>query len=209
EGTADEYERKQKKRDLRQGIRARDRGKDFRGEGADIVITGNERSRAKKLKPWQSCLRKGEYKQSLDLVLTPSSSKGHNGGADDGGVSKDDILTCLTALHHRSALRTALANRPSHALLPLLHFLLKQINSPRFVGLGTLVLGTLLDLYAPKFAKWQDGSSGDEEDEDVDEESAREVLRLLGRVQRRVRSAADLAGQAVATVGVLDLLAAG
>ncbi|KAI6859773.1 hypothetical protein D0864_02937 [Hortaea werneckii] len=211
EGTADEYERKQKKRDLRQGIRARDRGKDFRGEGADIVITGNERSRAKKLKPWQSCLRKGEYKRSLDLVLTPSSasSKGQSGGSDDGGVSKDDILTCLTALHHRSALRTALANRPPHALLPLLHFLLKQINSPRFVGLGTLVLGNILDLYASKFAKWQDGSSGDEEDEDVDEESAREVLRLLGRVQRRVRSAADLAGQAVATIGVLDLLAAG
>ena len=47
-GEADKYERKQKKKDMRQGIRARDRVKDYRGEGADIVITGNDRSRQDK-----------------------------------------------------------------------------------------------------------------------------------------------------------------
>ncbi|TKA78758.1 hypothetical protein B0A55_04130 [Friedmanniomyces simplex] len=105
-GEADAYERTQKKKDLRQGIRARDRGKDFRGEGADIIITGNERTRTKPLRPWQRSLRSGKYALALDEVLAGQS------------FSNEDMLTLVTALRHRSALRTALSNRSPENLVP-------------------------------------------------------------------------------------------
>ncbi|TKA30755.1 hypothetical protein B0A50_02475 [Salinomyces thailandicus] len=190
EGTADEYERKQKKKDLRQGIRARDRGKDYRGEGADIIITGNDRTKTKKLRPWQRNLRQGEYQRALDVVLAPT---------DDLGVNPDEVVTLLTALRHRSALRTALANRAPEQLVPILKWSLKHINNARHIQILYDVLLHLMDLYAVKLAEWQE----------TEDDEGREVLKLVGRIQRRVRTTADLAGQAHTTMGVLDMLAAG
>ncbi|KAF2767349.1 U3 small nucleolar RNA-associated protein 15 [Teratosphaeria nubilosa] len=189
-GEADEYERKQKKKDMRQGIRARDRGKDFRGEGADIVITGNERTRTKKLQPWQRSLRQGNYGLAMDQVLLPPKTQGFNHA---------DAVTLFTTLRHRSALRTALANRSEEQLIPVLKWIVRYIQHPRYIGLMYDVVLMLLDLYSGKLAEWQ---------ESEDDEGA-EVRRLVWRVQKRVRHGAELAQQANQAIGVLDMLESG
>lgn len=192
EGTADDYERKQRKKDMRQGIRARDRGRDFRGEGADIVITGNERARTKRLKPWQQSLRTGQYGKALDLVLAPE------GGAAKG--SNEEVLTLLTALRHRSALRTALANRTEEQLMPVLEWTLRYINHPRYLALTSDLLLVVLDLYAYRMGDWVEDAAG---------EDGRRVAKLIERVGKRVRRACELAQQAEGVIGVLELLGEG
>lgn len=189
-GEGDEYERKQRKKDLRQGIRARDRGKDFQGEGADIVITGNERSRQsmKKLSAWQRSLRGGEYGLALDQVLQP----------DDGTVKNTEVVTLVTALRHRSALRIALDGRRAEQLVPILEWCLKGIASPKHVYLAYDVMLVLVDLYSNKLVDWaEDGEEGEE------------VVRLIKRVQKRVRSGVELAERAASTLGMVQMLEAG
>ena len=190
-GEADAYERKQKKKDMRQGIRARDRGKDFRGEGADIVITGNERSRQKKLQPWQRSLREGKYATALDQVMVP----------DEGPhkFNTQDVLTLITALRHRSALRTALANRNEEQLIPTLQWCLKNLGHPRYLTLVYDVLLMLLDLYSHRLGEWTESES----------EDGKEVLAFISRVSRKVRNGFDLADRAQTMVGMLEVLEAG
>lgn len=194
-GEAEEYERKQKKKDMRQGIRARDRGTDFRGEGADIVITGNERSRQsmKTLRPWQKFLREGKYGLALDHVLQPEGGKAM--------FSNEDALTLITALRHRSALRSALANRDEEQLLPVLNWCLKYMAHPRHLVLVHDVILLALDLYSHKLADWD----GDESEIG----RGREVVVLIEKLKKRVTFSADLAQNAHATMGMLDSLQAG
>lgn len=189
-GEADEYERRQKKKDLRQGIRARDRGKDYKGEGADIVITGNDRPRQKKLKDWQRSLRSGEYAKALDQVLPPDSGRKL--------FSKDEFLTLLTVLRHRSALRTALADRTADRLVPVMSLIHKYITYPAHVHLLYDVLLMILDLYSYKLGDWneEDGSEKD-------------VVTLIFKIKARVRQAADWATAAHRTLGMVDVLASG
>ncbi|EME46385.1 hypothetical protein DOTSEDRAFT_70402 [Dothistroma septosporum NZE10] len=189
-GTADEYERKQKKKDMRQGIRARDRGKDFRGEGADIVITGNERPRQRKLKPWQKSLRAGEYAKALDQVIPPNNFKQY---------SKDDFLTLLTALRHRSALRTALAGRSEERLVPVLTIAYRFIGHPQHLNLLYDVMLQLLDLYSHQMNDWRN-----------DDGDGKEVYNLLfSKLKNRVRIASEWADMAQRTLGMVDMLESG
>lgn len=74
EGKIEEYDRS-KKRKRGKGWERRVRGKDFTGEGADIVIEGNARGKVKGNLPWGHALRWGEYAKALDLVL--DSKVGH------------------------------------------------------------------------------------------------------------------------------------
>lgn len=194
-GEADEYERKQKKKDMRQGIRARDRGKDFRGEGADIVITGNERSRQslKKLNPWQKSLREGKYGLALDQVLRPQGAKAQ--------YSNEDVLILLTALRHRSAMRNALANRDEEQLLPIMQWCLKHIGHPRHVIMVHDVLLLILDIYSHRLADWTDDEAGDG--------GGKEVVRTIERVGKRVKAGVDLAQRAHGLMGMVGVLEAG
>lgn len=186
-GEADEYERRQRKKDMRQGIRARDRGKDFRGEGADIVIAGNERSRRKKLRPWQQSLRSGKYSLALDQVLIADT------------FDNADMVTLLTALRHRSALRTALADRSEEKTLPILRWVLKYINHPRYMSLMYDVILLLLELYSGSLAEWQEAGN----------EDAKEVVQIIKRITKRVRRGADYASEAHDTLGMLELMEVG
>jgi len=68
EGKIEEYDRKQGKKRGR-GWEKRTRGKDYTGEGADIVISGNDRGKIKNQSKWETALRKGQYEKALDLVL--------------------------------------------------------------------------------------------------------------------------------------------
>jgi U3 small nucleolar RNA-associated protein 15 len=72
EGRIEDYDRKNKKRKRGKGWEKRLRGKDFTGEGADIVIEGNARGKVNPLRPWGQALRWGEYGKALDLVLESS-----------------------------------------------------------------------------------------------------------------------------------------
>ncbi|KAF7192884.1 U3 small nucleolar RNA-associated protein 15 [Pseudocercospora fuligena] len=189
-GTADEYERKQKKKDMRQGIRARDRGKDYKGEGADIVITGNDRPRQKKLMPWQRSLRQGKYAEAVDQVLPPGNWKQFN---------RDDLITLLVTLRHRSASRAALSGRTPERLLPMLGFIHRYIQYPAHVSVLYDVLLLLLDLYSHKFGDWQ---SSDDDDEKA-------VVTLVHQIKGRVRQATDWASASHRTLGMIELLESG
>lgn len=68
EGKIAEYDAS-KKRKRGKGWSKRLRGKDFTGEGADIVIDGNARGKIHKSFPWAHALRSGQYAKALDLVL--------------------------------------------------------------------------------------------------------------------------------------------
>ena len=191
-GEADEYERQQKKKDMRQGIRARDRGKGYRGEGADIVITGNDRSREsqKRLMPWQKSLKEGKYGLALDQVLRPAM--------DQEARAADEVLTVITALRHRSALRTALANRQEQQLVPVLQWCLQHISRPRELTLVYDVLLLILDLYSHKLPEWEMGD---------DRDGA--ASRLIKRLEKRVKSEINLAHQAHFMVGMMGTIEAG
>lgn len=71
EGKIEEYDRSKSggKRKRGKGWEKRIRGKDFTGEGADIVIDGAGRGRVNMMRPWGHALRWGQYPKALDLVL--------------------------------------------------------------------------------------------------------------------------------------------
>lgn len=188
-GEADAYERKQKKKDMRQGVRARDRGKEYRGEGADIVISGNDRSRPKELQPWQRNLRGGKYGLALDQVLQPPA----------GEYDNQNTVTLLTALRHRSALRTALANRDEEQLLPILNWCMKYINHPRHLMLAYDTLLLLFDLYSHRMGEWSE-SEGDD---------GKAALSVVNKISKKVRKAVDMAHSAESMLGCLGVLEAG
>lgn len=136
EGKLEEHDRKvAKKKKLRgSGWEKRLRGRDFIGEGVDIVIEGQDRKRRKKEQPWELDLRKGRYAVALDQVLQ--------------STDKTAQLTLLTALRHRSALRASLRDRDEVTLQPVLQWIYKHIREPRLVDLSVEVAMNLLDIYS-------------------------------------------------------------
>ena len=72
EGKIEEYDRKQSKRKRGKGLEKKLRGKDYTGEGADIIINGNERGKIRNQTKWETALRKGQYGKALDIVLEGS-----------------------------------------------------------------------------------------------------------------------------------------
>lgn len=179
-GTIEQYDRLQKRKErLTSGAQKRLRGRDFTGEGADVIIEGNPRPKTR-LQPWQRELRNGKYALALDRVL------------ETGDLQA--IVTALVALRHRSATRAALCDRihgdNEEGLLPILKFVCKYIIDPRHVALCVDVGTLLLDLYA--------GSAG----------QSPEVDGLWKRLHSLVRSEVDRAQQAWQTQGMLGLLMA-
>ncbi|KAF1812317.1 WD40 repeat-like protein [Eremomyces bilateralis CBS 781.70] len=178
-GTIEEYDRKKQKQARTRGWEARIRGKDYKGEDADLVIEGNVRSKQKKLPEWEGFLRSGEFAKALDVVLEPKNP------------SKTDSLTLFTALRHRSALRSALANRDEVTLQPILRWLNRAINDPRHVKLTTDIALVMLDEYAQHMGQ------------------SEEIDAMLMALYEGVRKNVELAQQAWATKGMLDLLGSG
>ncbi|EKG14396.1 hypothetical protein MPH_08385 [Macrophomina phaseolina MS6] len=176
EGKIDEYDKKKKKG---KGWEKRLRGRDFTGEGADIIIDGNDRGKIKNMSKWETALRKGQYERALDLVLEAQP------------YSKQDALTLLTALRHRSALRTALNGRDEITLQPILKWLNRTIGDPRHVGLTTDVAFTLLDLYSEEMGQ------------------SAEIDAMVDQLHEKVRKNAEISQQAWSTQGMIDMLMAG
>ncbi|KAI4960333.1 hypothetical protein J4E86_001955 [Alternaria arbusti] len=176
EGKIEEYDRS-KKRKRGKGWEKRIRGKDFTGESADIVIEGNARGKITAGQPWAHALRKGMYAQALDMVL---ESKDAN--------ARSQSLTLLTALRHRSALRTALSNRDSVTLQPILRWCIKNVSDYRITRLTTDVALVVLDLYADQLGR----------SEEVDDL----IMALMQRVKVTVEASQD----AWKVRGMLDML---
>lgn len=175
-GKLDEHDKETKKKNRGRGWEKRFRGTDFVGEGVDIVIEGNDRKKRKKEQPWELGLRKGRYASSLDQVLETGD--------------KISILTLLTALRHRSAMRTALDGRDEVTLQPVLKWVYKNITEPRLVDICVEVALNLLDIYS--------GNLG----------QSAEIDGQVERLHRRVRDEVERAQQAWQTKGMLDMLKA-
>jgi len=191
EGKIDEHDRKVKK--LRQGDKKRLRGRDFTGEGADIVIEGNVRGKIRNQSKWETALRKGHWAVSLDMLLhSPVEKQQKLSISNNNTLDKRAMLTLLTALHHRSALRTALSGRDEETLVPLLRWITKNINDPRHVKLLSAVALQIIDIYAPQLG-------GDDRGE-------HSIDSLIASLHRRVKHAVEMATVAGATGGMLDFL---
>jgi U3 small nucleolar RNA-associated protein 15 len=172
DGTIEELDKKKAKKRPR-GWEKRLRGRDFTGEGADIVISGTT-PRRKKPKQWEELLRKGNYGPALDLVLEERDPVA--------------IMTLLTALRHRSAMKTALAGRDDVALLPILKWICTYIKTPRYVTICVDIGMLILDLYSPHMGESQ------------------QVDALMRRLHQRVQLEVERAQQAWHTTGMLDML---
>ena len=176
-GEIEQYDRVQGKRKRGRGWEKRLRGKDYTGEGADIIIDGNERGKIRNHSKWERALRKGQYETALDLVLETNK--------------RDEILTLLTALVHRSALRTALKNRNAQTLLPLLKWLRSAILDPRYVRLTTDTTMIVLDLYGEHLGQ------------------SPEFDKLIERLHENVRQSLEVAQICWSTAGMLETLRVG
>ncbi|MCJ1373846.1 hypothetical protein MMC20_005076 [Loxospora ochrophaea] len=133
EGEIDKLDKKRAKQRPR-GWERHFRGRDFTGEGADIIIKGNVRDRQEKEKIWERLLRKGKYAAALDKVLE--------------GEDQTMAMTLLTALRQRSAMRTALSGRDEITIQPIFKWAFKYIIDPRFVVMCVDVSILLLDIYS-------------------------------------------------------------
>ncbi|KAF2840073.1 putative small nucleolar ribonucleoprotein complex subunit Utp15 [Patellaria atrata CBS 101060] len=184
EGKIEEYDRKQKKRARGRGWEKATRGKDYTGEGADIVIDGNSRGKlvgSRRIK-WQHALFKGRYEDALDIVLAPEN-KNH--------ATNANVLTLLTALHHRSALRVALSNRDEQTLQPILKWVTKHIGDPRITKITTRTATELLDIYSEHLG------------------TSHEIDMLFKRLYDQVRNNAEIAQVCWNTRGMLQMLCGG
>ncbi|KAF2477112.1 WD repeat-containing protein 57 [Lindgomyces ingoldianus] len=179
EGKIDEYDNA-KKRKRGKGWEKRVRGKDFTGEGADIVIEGNARGRVNNNLPWGHALRWGQYAKALDLVLESKD-----------GNSRQQTITLLTALRHRSALRAALSSRDEITLQPILRWLIKAISDSRITRLTTDVALVVLDLYADQLGR------------------SEEIDALFVMLMERVKVMVEASQTAWSVLGMCDLLVAG
>ena len=171
EGKIDDHDKKVTKK-RGKGWEKRLRGKDFTGEGADIIIEGNTREKRKKPKLWEQLLRKGKYSAALDEALEKRVLS--------------DTITLLTALRHRSAMRTALAERDDVSLKPIFTWVCSWITDPRYVNLCVDVGMLILDLYSSHMGE------------------SPQIDRLMERLHTRVRREVEMAQQAQQTMGMLE-----
>ncbi|KAF1843046.1 U3 small nucleolar RNA-associated protein-like protein 15 [Cucurbitaria berberidis CBS 394.84] len=179
EGKIEEYDQKNKKRKRGRGWEKRVRGKDFTGEGADIVIEGNARGKIGSGQPWAHVLRAGQYAKALDMVLETTDNN-----------AREQSLTLFTALRHRSALRTALMGRDEVTLQPILRWLIKNISDYRITRLTTDVALVVLDLYADQLGR------------------SEEIDSLVDALMDRVKVTVEASQIAWSVRGMVDMLTA-
>ena len=132
-GKIEDYDKKQAKKRGR-GWEKRLRGRDYTGDGADIIIQGDDRGKVKKLKQWEKELHRGRYREALDIVL-----------ADKDNMT---VFTLLSTLRYRSALRKSLENRTDTTLKPIMSWVWMNISTTTFVQMCVEVSMNIFDLYS-------------------------------------------------------------
>ena len=157
-GKIEEYDKKQAKKRGR-GWEKHFRGRDYDGEGADIIIEGNDRNKVKKLKIWEKELHKGRYQKALDMAFEKSGDR-------------TQIVTLLNNLRYRSALRASLENRTEASLQPIMRWVWRFISNTALAPLCVEVAMTIMDLYSQHLAEAS--------------ELAKQVQKLHARVSEEV-----------------------
>jgi U3 small nucleolar RNA-associated protein 15 len=137
-GKIEEYDKKESKKRGR-GWERRFRGREYAGEGADIIIQGEDGGKRKKLKQWEKDLHAGRYREALDEVLTTHDTV--------------RIFSLLTALRYRSALRKSLENRTDGTLKPIMEWTLRNISVTPFVAICVEVSMLIMSLYSKHLAE--------------------------------------------------------
>lgn len=89
--------------------------------------------RSARLKPYEQFLKKFQYQQTLDAVLSTKNPL--------------IIITILEELCHRSGLTIALSGRDEVTLEPLMSFIVRYITAPRYSTLIAQIAHRVLDLY--------------------------------------------------------------
>lgn len=133
DGNVEEYDKKSKKRARK--ANQKKKGIDFMGEGADVIIEGQEQRRRKLECNWERDLRLGRYAKALDTVLEQRSPS-------------MTVLSIFIHLRHRSALRNALEGRDELTIQPIFKWVAKHLTDPRYVSICTDVSFLLLDIYS-------------------------------------------------------------
>lgn len=176
-GTIEELDAKKRKRKRRTDA---EQQLDRQGEGADVVIE-NDPQRRKKEQPWQRDLRHGRYGSALDRVLDRTNPK----------YAPEEVITLLTALRHRNAVRSALANRDEETVGPILRWTTSHVGDPRHASAAVEVALHLLDLYGEYCGESEELGKG------------------FARLARSVRGETERAKMARMTGGMLESLLVG
>ncbi|KAF9880901.1 WD domain-containing protein [Colletotrichum karsti] len=152
------------------------------GEGqAEVIVAQDPRAVRARENAWQKALRHGRYASALDRVLDPQG-KEHSPLA---------VLTCLTALRHRSAVREALEGRNERTVQPVLKWTCNHIIDPRYVSVCVEVGLLLVELYA-EYAS-----------------ASTELLEGFKMLRRRVVNEVEKAQMACETGGMVETLMMG
>ncbi|KAJ3043222.1 snoRNA-binding rRNA-processing protein [Rhizophlyctis rosea] len=112
------------------------RGSNAGPSADDITI---ESRRRKRLQPYDKYLKTFQYANALDYALAKATPL--------------VIVSLLEELIHRSALRIALAGRDDRGLEPMLAFLSRRFDDPRWSSILLDVTNVVLDLYENVLAK--------------------------------------------------------
>lgn len=176
-GRIEEHDRKKAKLARKRGAgwERRFRGRDFNGEGADIVIDGNVRTKIdKKMKNWDRAMHATKYSEALDHALA----------SKQGPI----ILSTLTELRYRSALRAALENRNEDTLQPVLHWIWTNVSTTQYTRICVQVAMIVMDLYSKHVG------------------SSQAISHLVNKLHTRIREEIERSKQAIETKGMLELL---
>ncbi|ORY94368.1 WD40-repeat-containing domain protein [Syncephalastrum racemosum] len=135
-----------------------------------------EHTRRRRLASYDKLLKKNKFSDALDEAI---------------GTSRRTVsigMALLQELIHVGGLEAALQGRDDVTLEPILRFLVKHIQDPRFTALVVDVSEVLLDLYTPSF-----GQSPLIDD-------------LLKDLKRKVRKEIELQRQLAQTTAALEML---
>lgn len=172
-GTIDEHDKKLAKKRPR-GWEKRLRGRDFTGDDVDIIVDGNDRGKPQKQKPWEKDLHQQRYREALDFVLAKTD--------------KMTVLTLLTTLRYRSALRASLEGRDEVTLQPIMRWVYLNISSPTFVPICVEVAMNIMDLYSKHLSQ------------------SSELAKQTEKLHKRIKEEVERAQQAGMARGMLEML---
>eukprot|EP00039_Didymoeca_costata_P012009 m.171831 g.171831 ORF g.171831 m.171831 type:complete len:498 (+) comp15357_c0_seq7:304-1797(+) len=113
------------------------RGHNQKPSTNDVQIKSEKK---KKLRPFEKLLKKFQYGDALDAVIT-------------GRYRPLVVYSVFVELEQRDGLQQALAGRNDVSLKPILLFVSKHISNPRFSSLLLDVTNLLLDMYGSVFGQ--------------------------------------------------------
>ena len=117
-----------------------------------------------------------KYKEALDLAIATKQ--------------RPIVLSILTELRYRSALRTALENRNEATLQPVLHWIFTNISTTTYTPICVQTAMIVMDLYARHVA------------------ASQTIANLTTKLHERVMQEIGRSQQAIMTKGMLELLLA-